>query len=302
MNNQRRHELEHNVLAGYLGTAFSKIQHLLKPLALAAVLGGVIFAAYSIYQSMTTKKSATAWTEYYFNLDGDANSFQDLAKNYGDSSAGQWSRLSAATGLLRDGIDALYVNREEGVSNIKKAIQELESLRGSSIPELQTQVLHGLGKAHESLGQLTEATTFYEQLAGVSSLSDDEKKQINDRLSYLGTDEAKSFYAWFEKLDPKPASPPQLPGDLSVPPDSPSIQFDPAGLPAIPEVSEIPGSSPVPPNPQAPGVVEPPPVELPAEPNVELPAEPQVELPAVPQVEVPADPVVPESEVPQGNP
>jgi hypothetical protein len=301
MNNQRRHELEHNALAGYLGTALSKVQHLFKPIAIAAVVSGAVFAAYSIYQSVTSKKSATAWTEYYFNLDGDASSFQDLAENYGNSSAGQWARLSAATGFLRDGIDALYVNREEGVSNIKRAIEELEGLKGTSIPELQTQVLHGLGKAHESLGQLPEASAYYQQLTDVSSLSDDERKQINDRLSYLGTDEAKTFYAWFEKLDPKPASPPQLPGDLSVPPDSPSIQFDPAGLPAIPEVSELPNSPPMPPTPETPVVVEPPAVELPAEPKVELPVEPQVELPSEPQVELP-DPSDPETEAPQNNP
>lgn len=253
MNNQRRHELEHNVLAGYLGNALSKVQHLLKPLAIAAVGGVVVYAAYSLYQSMSAKKSSTAWTDYYFNLDGDANSFEELAQNYGNSPAGQWARFSAATGFLRDGIDALYVNRQEGVSNIRKSIEELEKLKAASIPELSLQVRQALGKAHESLGQLPEAIGYYEELADSTSLTDAERDQIRDRLAYLQTDDAKTFYAWFEKLDPKPTSPPQMPGDLSVPPGSPTIEFDPAEMPQIPMAPEIP-------EPPAPDSTEVPPV------------------------------------------
>jgi len=267
MNNQRRHELEHNVLAGYLGNVLSKVQHLLKPLAIAAIAGGIAYAGYSLYQGMTAKKSSTAWTEYYFNLEGDANSFEELARNHGSSSAGQWARFSAATGFLRDGIDALYVNRQEGVGNIEKAIEELEKLKGSTIKELGLQVTQALGKAHESLGQLPEAIGYYEQLADSTALTEDERKQIDDRLTYLRTDDAKSFYAWFEKLDPKPTSPPQMPGDLSVPPSSPSLQFDPAEMPQLPEGAEIP------PVPEEPAKIDVPEIELPEAPALEPPAD-----------------------------
>ena len=252
-------------------------------MAVAAVLLGVVFAAYSIYQSTSTQKSATAWTEYYFNLDGDASSFQDLAKSIGNNPAGQWARLAAATGFLQDGIDALYVNRQEGVSQIKTAIEELEKLKGSSIKELQLQVTHALGKSHESLGQLSEAIAYYRELADSTSISDAERQQFSDRLAYLESDEAKSFYAWFEKLDPKPASPPQLPGDLSVPPTSPTIEFDPADLPALPDAANLEdendalSSDSVPPPPDTPAEIEVAPVDLLEEPTIDTP-----DVPAVP--------------------
>ncbi len=234
MNNQRRHHLEQNVLANYLGSGISKTQSILKPAAIVAAIAGLAFLGYTVYQSVVTKNSSESWTEYYFNLDGDAESFAGLAEKYGDSPAGQWARFSAASGFLTDGVEALYTNRQEGLDSIKKAIAELDAVKDSRIPELRRQALDGLSQAHESLGQLKEASSYIDELLAMDSLPESQREQLSERLKYLNSSEAKQFYEWFAKLDPKPAAPPQTSGDLGTPPTKPTISFDQADLPKLP--------------------------------------------------------------------
>jgi hypothetical protein len=234
MNSQRRHQLEQNVLANFLEARLSKLQPLMKPVAIAFLAGVGGFLIYSLYQTLTSQKSSVAWTRYYFNLDGDAESFVDLADEFGKTTAGQWSRYTAAISYLRDGVDALYVNRAEGVDSIRKAIAELEPLKNTSIKELRRQSLFGLAQAHESLGELDASTDYYQALLDSDFLAEAEREGVADRITYLKSLEAQRFYSWFNSLDPKRSAAPDLPGDLGIPPESPGIMFDPANLPELP--------------------------------------------------------------------
>jgi hypothetical protein len=234
MNNQRRHQLEENALANFLEARLTKLLPLVKPAAIALMAGLVGFLVYSLYQNLTSQKSAVAWTQYYFNLDGDSDSFVELADEFGKTSAGQWSRYTAAISFLRDGIDALYVNRSEGIDLVKKSIAELEPIKNTSINELRRQALFGLAQAHESLGELDASTEYYQSLLDSDFLAEAEREAVIDRISYLGSSGAKQFYSWFNSLDPKRTAPPELSGDLGIPPDLPGIMFDPATLPGLP--------------------------------------------------------------------
>jgi tetratricopeptide (TPR) repeat protein len=234
MNNQRRHQLEQNVLANYLERWLSKLLPLVKPIAITMLAGAAVFAIYSIYQALTSEKSSTAWTQYYFTMDGDAESFVSLADEFGRTSAGQWARYSAAMDYLREGTDALYTNRPEGVDLIRKAIAELELVKDSSIRELRRQARFGLAQAHESLGELEQSASFYESLLDSDLLAESEREDIVERVGYLQSPQADQFYSWFNSLEPKSTVGPDLSGDLSTPPDSPGITFDPADLPGLP--------------------------------------------------------------------
>lgn len=234
MNSQRRHQLDQNVLANFLEARLAKLQPLMKPVAILFLVGLGVFLIFSLYQTLTTQKSSVAWTSYYFNLDGDAESFIDLSDEFGNTPAGQWARYTAAISFLRDGIDALYVNRAEGVESIRRSITKLEPLKNSSVRELRRQSLFGLAQAHESLGELDAASEYYQLLLDSDFLAEAERDTLADRVSYLKSLEAQRFYSWFNSLDPKRTAPPDLPGDLGIPPESPGITFDPANLPQLP--------------------------------------------------------------------
>ncbi len=261
MKSERRHELEKNILADRLESGIQSVQGYLAP-----VLGGIVilvigFIGWGIYRTSAKTTESAAWTEYYFNLlGGSADSFLDVAEDYPTSSASAWSRLTAGNSYLNDGITTLYRNRASGEELIEQAIEAFEEV-GEKIehPELRVKALFGLGQAHESLGELDEATGYYQQVVRIATR---EKlvSAANERLVFLASDSGKDFYDWFTKLDPKPDAPVELPSNLSLPPSTPDIQFgtpgddlggaapsgdapetpaaeiDPATLPALPKV------------------------------------------------------------------
>ncbi|MBX3423465.1 MAG: hypothetical protein KF752_18070 [Pirellulaceae bacterium] len=283
MNNQRRHQLEQNYLANYLGIRLSRVQHLLKPALIAVAASFLGFLGYTAFQSLSTKQAAEAWTKFYFNLNGDAESFEALANQYGAAPAGQWARFSAAAANLQNGIEALYVNRQEGVGLIQKAIAELGALKNSTTGDLRTQSILMLAKAHESLGELDQAISHYQSVVDATNLSELEREQVRDRVSFLLTQEAKEFYQWFGTLNPKPAASPEIPGDLGSPPESPTIQFDPDKLPAIPAD----GAQPTEPSAAVDGQLQ---LELPAETQ---PASDETTAEQAADTQQPAPPAVP---------
>lgn len=249
MNNQRRHELERNVLADKMGESFEKVQPLYKPILLVVIAGLVGFFGYQLIKGQSSKAEAKNWTEFYFNrTSGDAESYAAMGEEFGNTASGQWARHSAAQGYLRDGIESIYINRKEGVENIRKAIAEWDKVDDSSIPELRFAAKLGLAQAHETLGELDEAVKAYQTVVEMSGSAEDQKKRLNEQIAYLKSPEAKSFYEWFNKLDPKPAAPPTFSGDLGLPPMNPSITLDPTKLPAF----NNPGANPAPTNPSAP--------------------------------------------------
>lgn len=248
MNNQRRHDLERNVLADKMGESFDKVQPLYKPILLVVAAALVGFFGYQLIKGQSSKAEAKNWTEFYFNrTSGDAESYAAMGEEFGNTASGQWAHHSAAQGYLRDGIDSIYINRKEGVENVRKAIAEWDKVDDSSIPELRFAAKLGLAQAHETLGELDEAVKAYQVVVEMSGSAEDQKKRVNEQIAYLKSPEAKSFYEWFNKLDPKPAAPPTFSGDLGLPPMNPSITLDPTKLPAF----NTPATNPAPTNPPA---------------------------------------------------
>jgi predicted negative regulator of RcsB-dependent stress response len=261
MNNQRRHELERNVLADKLGAGIEKANPIIKPLLVACLVGIVGFFGYQLWSTQASKKASEEWSSYYFNQATDAQSYQALGESFSSSTAGQWAKHTAARAFLSQGITALYVNRKEAEENIRKAITQWESVKNSSIEDLKAASALGLATAHESLGELDKAVDYLESYTKIPGVTEDQRKTALDQVSYLKSNGAKSFYDWFNKLDPKPAAPPTISPDLSKPPTEPSLTLDPNSLPnlgneagAVPAVpSNPPADNPAPFNPPADG-------------------------------------------------
>ncbi len=232
MKNERRHQLERNELADRLGEGIQSVQSML-PLLLAGVAILIVGSVgWGLYSSSAKKKEALAWTEYYFNLSGgDADAFLDLADGFPDSQAAGWARQTAGDSFLEQGIQAIYRNRSEGEELLGKAIDAFEQVESqATVEELRAKALLGLAHAHETLGNLDEAASYYEQYTGTSA-PPGQVSAVNERLAFLTSPTGKEFYTWFSKLDPKPDSAIELPGNLSLPPtlEESGLQFGPTG-------------------------------------------------------------------------
>ncbi|GIW98248.1 MAG: hypothetical protein KatS3mg111_1581 [Pirellulaceae bacterium] len=257
MKSERRHQLEQNTLADYLGKLLLGLRPLV-PYAAAAVaifvVGSVIYA---IYSSSQLRSSSTAWSDFYFRLaDNEAASFEDMADMFPNTPAGRWARLRAADRKLQRGIQLLYSDRQEGAERIDQAITNYERVVESARePLLRAFAQFGLAKAHEALGELEEATTYY-QLVVESPLPPSLKRYAAERLEFLNSPEGREFYAWFEEHAPQQQSPLSVPGVSTPTSDEPTLQFsspdestssvplDPSVLPELPNREVSPASAP----------------------------------------------------------
>lgn len=195
---------------------------------LAIVLVGSI--GWGIFSARAQQASAAAWSDYYFNLgDDNLDPFIDLADNRPGTDAAKWALLTAGEGYLSQGMDELYTNKAEGLSKIELAVEQLEQVEDASRIELREKALLGLARAHETLGDIDKAKSYYEQVRSVSSLASIQAA-ASQRLSFLDSDEGKAFYTWFASFDPKPDAPIELSPDFKLPPTSPEMDFSDAEI------------------------------------------------------------------------
>jgi tetratricopeptide (TPR) repeat protein len=169
--------------------------------------------------------------------------------------------------LLRTGSDLLYTNKPEGTSNLGKAADAFVAVEASAKdPMLRAWALYGLGRAHESLGELDRARKDYEQLMKdypQSSLADDAEQHLKN----LEKQSTKEFYDWFAKQDPRPLAMEREPGkpgqkpvfDLSDPTSIPSSgevklpsSLDGSTTPGTPPAEPMPTTEPAPSTEKAP--------------------------------------------------
>lgn len=229
MKSERRHELQKNELADRLASGIESTRSLLPVIGivLAVMLVGAI--GWGVYNRYSRGQASAAWTDFYFNLtSGDADSFNDLAADYPRSPAAGWAQQVAGDAFLQRGIASMYRNRTEAKELIGKAIAAFESVdQAASNPELRAKALLGLAQAHETLGDVDQAASFYQQLSKVAT-QPGLVNEANQRLAFVTSDTGKSFYTWFSQLDPKPDAPITLPSDLSLPPAIPDLEFGPS--------------------------------------------------------------------------
>jgi hypothetical protein len=136
-----------------------------------------------------------------------AEDFANVADDFPGSKVAAWARLNEAERHLQNGIRLMFTDRAAGVSDLSQARSTLEELLAErGIPD---QVREGarfrLARCLESeIGENTDAAIdAYEQLLQEYPESM-YKESAETRVAALRTQEAKNFYAWFQKQNPKP--------------------------------------------------------------------------------------------------
>lgn len=291
MKSERRHDLQSNELAHTLGSGIEKAQPFAQYIVGAVVIAAVLAMGWGVYSSFSKKNAAAAWTEYYFTLNtGDAEAFKAIASDHPGSAAAIWAEQTAGDEYLSDGIDALYKDRAQGVELLKKAITSYETVKDKSQnAELRARAELGMAQAHESLGEIEKAKALYQKVIA-AGLQPAITTVATNRVAFLNSPAGKEFYTWFDKLKPSPALPPKMPGDLSVPPTSPNLKFDPVDTSKLelPKATATPADTATAAPQGADGkTIELPKTEPTTPPATETPAAPATETPA-PAAEVPA--------------
>jgi len=220
MKTERRHELQTNVLADWLGDQIERLRPYAR-LALGIVLAvAVVLLLYTYLSSQSARQTEKGFQEYFLALDElntkrNPESLTRLAESseLANTPVGHWAQLSLGDNYLRVGVDQLFNDRAAGIKSLHSAIDEYAQVaKQTQQPMLADRATMGMARAYESLNDLEKARAKYDSLAKGSGAFSAEAQQ---RLKDLGQQSTKQFYDWFFATKPPRSrfSGPGIPGD-----------------------------------------------------------------------------------------
>lgn len=243
MKSQRRHELEQNELAQWLGEVIGKVkpyQNVLLGALIVLLLGAL---AYALWSRQTGSRSAAAWTALFEAMESnDVLGYDDIIEQYPGTTAADFAAALAGDYHLSEGCRLLFENKANANQELRKATEYyLQVLEASDESSLRERATFGLARALEAQARdLDEAVARYREVVenwpdGAFAVA------AQRRLEDLQRVETKALYDRFAKFDPKPA----FGDEPGVPGQKPPFELDslPEGAPLFTPSSPF-GSSP----------------------------------------------------------
>lgn len=301
MKAEKRHQLEQNLLADWLGDQIELARPYAGTIAVVA-LGTVAIIGLAIYTfSSSTVVGATDWSKYFsaFNERDPGVALEDVAKEIPTTAPGLWAQQSIGDMNSSRGLMQLFSDREAAKTSLEKAEEAYKAvLAGAADPMLKNRARLGLAKVYEGLNRTDEAKKLFEEIVAA------DKDSAIGKLAAQGVERLSNprdleLLAWFDKQTPKRPSPlggfgPGLPGLGNDLPDRPDLSLPGLGLGTggdlLPGLEGI-GSGAT----ESPGLEFPKPGEPPASGDT-VPAD------AVPADATPPDPGTPPSDPPPAEP
>lgn len=235
MKSERRHELQTNKLADWIGHKIEKIVPYSR-----AILGGIVAflvaaIGYTILSHQQYAAAGRAWQSYLEaimerDVDSQVADLEDVATREAGSPAAIWALQTQADLDLDRASRMLFSNRDEALKILDRAQKNYEKIEeeASRNATLLERARFGLGQVFECQGSLEKAKTKYEQVVKAKS-SPAYSKLAARRLEAIADPKVADFYAWFEKQKPAPPPPRgglNLPGgNLGDLPDRPDLKF-----------------------------------------------------------------------------
>ena len=237
MKRERRHELQDNALADWLGSQIEQVKPYWQVIVGTILAAVVVYFGLSWYGSRNQQEAALAWTEYFDALaQNDGEALSDIAVRNADSNVGLWAMQSQGDIHLITGAPALFRDRDQARDELTKARTVYTNLLGQlgdrSDPLLRQRAMYGLAQSHEGLDSIVKAVQQYEELA--KEFPDSPfGKPAKRKQEELGKTSVRDLCSWFAKQTPRPAQ--------RIPPgsaDRPKTSLD--DLPDMPDLS-LPG-------------------------------------------------------------
>lgn len=206
MKTERRHELQTNQLADWMGSSVETAKPYTK-LVLGVLVAAVVIVGSVMYLSgQTAKRQAEGWDKYFAGLTQPTpDQLQSVADTYRGTSVGNWSRLELADVQAVRGTDALFKDRAEANESLRQAQQNYaivaDDPTAGDIP--RQRALLGLARVNESLNELDRARETYNRLLKEFP-NCAHVDEANRRLADLERPATKAFYDWFAAQNPQP--------------------------------------------------------------------------------------------------
>ena len=234
MKSERSQLHESDLLADKIEQKFAQIKPFLP--ALLGLIGATVLGllVYGIYTSQKEARAARAWTDFYFS-DTSPQDLEAIAKDFSDTSAGVWARLTAGDANMSKALEKWNLDRTLADQYFKQAAEEYKEVASATEePFAKSRALFGVAQAYEGLGERKEAILEYRKLVNMTGIAEDLATEAKRRLTWLETSDGETFYAWYRERRsvPVPATNPSGLPDL---PGLPNFSFPPAG--SVPGVS-----------------------------------------------------------------
>lgn len=240
MKTDRRHELQTNVLADWLGKHIEHSQGYSKTilavilLVVAAAIAGVFLA------KDQAARSQASWNQFFQAFgERDPEALEAVAAANQGTTASVWAHLAQADLKLAEGIGDLYTNRDNAKRNLAQAEQNYLAVHSVAKEKiLRERAWFGLGQTYESLAEIDKAKEFYGKLVS-SAPTTALGKEAKRRSDALGDAATAKWYNWFANQTPRPPAIPGMPGDFGLP----NLPSDLGNLSDRPDLS-LPGFAP----------------------------------------------------------
>jgi hypothetical protein len=249
MKSDRRHELQTNELADWLGQRIDELRPHAGAITLGIVAVVTLFIGGVWYFSGSSRGSARVWSDFFsaFNTREPAKALEKLAAEHIGTKPALWALQATGDMSLSQGAAQLFSDRAEAQKLLQKAETAYKQVEAAATgdPLLQARARLGLAKVYESLCKPEDARKYYELVAEtqkgtpLGELAAADVKRLKDERQL-------ALLAWFAEQTPKKPAPvpglggglPGLPGSL---PDQPDIGLPGAG--GLPPVGGLPPAS-----------------------------------------------------------
>ena len=208
MKTERRHELQKNELADWLGNKLMWAEQN-SSLILGVVAAVVVVIGVAVYyQNSRAQRAESAWNEYFGAIENRdptmiADELEKVAKNESALVPGQMAELLLGDIALNEGINQLNTDREAGEKRLTEAKNHYSEARNAADnPRLRERATLGLARYYESMGLLDESIKEYKTLA------DDTdglyRTEAQRKLEYLAMPTTLAFAKAFRDRKPAP--------------------------------------------------------------------------------------------------
>lgn len=220
MKTERRHELQTNDLADWLGKKLETIEPYGRVIVGVIVGLMVLAGVYMYWSNQQEAQEQQVWNEFLASLN-DADALRDVVERHPDADATQWARLTLAELQLGDGVELMFTDRAAATEQLNRAVENFKLLREDASDEsIRARAALGWGKALESLNQLDEAREQFQWLVDAMPESA-YAMEAKNRLADLDRQGTKTFYDWFATLQPES----ELSDEPGTPGEHPTLDF-----------------------------------------------------------------------------
>lgn len=221
MKSERRHHLQQNELAGHLG----KARHWIEPYTVPLLAGVVVIIlgvlVFGFFRSRSDNQRSDATLGLLLSTaQEDAEAYNLVSTDFAGTPPAVIASLAKADAFLREGIEAMYTDRELS----KSRLEDAEAAYREVIDETKTTLLksrayYGLAQTLETQGNLEAAIEAYQQVIQVHE-SEAMVQVAEDRIAALERPGTQEFVSWFAEQKPTafdPGAPPGMPDASSLP-------------------------------------------------------------------------------------